>query len=67
MGREWDHHRICSGSAFIKQEYGPPEWFVNMFLQVILAPMSFKKACFYRKNALQCEALNQVYSVVIAN
>ena len=40
---------------------------VDTFLQVILAPMLFKKACFYGKMALQHEALNQVYSIVIAN
>ena len=43
-------------------------WTTRMVCKhVSTALMSLKKACFYRKNALQHEALNQVYSVVIAN
>ena len=33
-----------AGKTLFYTRYGPQEWFVNMFLQDILTPMSTKKA-----------------------
>ena len=37
--------------ALLLTKYEPPEWFVNMLLQVILELISIKKACLYKVNA----------------
>ena len=43
---EWDHHRICSESTFIKQDKDHQN---GLYKHVILTQMSIKKAYFLQK------------------